>query len=223
MQPWPEFEGPDLWADYQCRATPPDVTACGHPAELGSEYAYLLGLYLGDGCLSLHARHVWRLRIFQDARYRTLVSECVRAIRSVADREAGQLSRHGCTEIYSFWKHWACLFPQQGPGRKHLRDVSLREWQARIVAAHPWALLRGLVHSDGSRSINRVHRPTLAGMKEYRYARYFFTNESADIRALFTSTCEAVGVQYRRMTRNDISVARRESVRLMDEFIGPKS
>ena len=93
----------------------------------------------------------------------------------------------------------------------------------RIVKAHPWPLLRGLVHSDGSRSINRVHRPTLSGMKEYRYVRYFFTNESVDIRSLFTDTCARVGVSCRRMTHNDISIARQESVRLMDEFIGPKA
>ena len=60
-------------------------------------------------------------------------------------------------------------------------------------------------------------------MKEYRYVRYFFTNESADIRALFTDVCALVGVSWRRMTHNDISIARRDSVRLMDEFIGPKN
>ena len=223
MEPLGDLDGPDLWSDYECRAVPPDVTACSHPAELGADYAYLLGLYLGDGCLSLHPRNVWRLRIFQDARYRGLVEECVRTVRAVADRDAGQLSRQGCTEIYCFWKHWFCLFPQQGPGRKHHRDVSLRAWQMRIVKAHPWPLLRGLVHSDGSRSINRVHRPTLSGMKEYRYVRYFFTNESVDIRSLFTDTCARVGVSCRRMTHNDISIARQESVRLMDEFIGPKA
>jgi hypothetical protein len=88
-----------LWADFECRAIPPDVTACSHPADLGKMYAYLLGLYLGDGCLSLHARNVWRLRIFQDARYTGLVEECERAIHDVADRDAGRFTREGCTEI----------------------------------------------------------------------------------------------------------------------------
>jgi hypothetical protein len=79
------------------------------------------------------------------------------------------------------------------------------------------------VQSDGCRSINRVHRPTHAGPKEYRYVRYFFTNESPEIRSLFTTTCELVGVRCRKMTRNDISVAQRESVQLMEQFIGPKA
>lgn len=212
----------DYWADYECQATPPDVTACADPGELEAAYVYLLGLYLGDGCISRAPRDVWRLRIFQDARYVGLIDECADAIRTVGVREPGQIRRQGCTEIYSNWKHWTCLFPQHGPGRKHRRDMSLRVWQERLVVANPRDLLRGLVHSDGSRSINRVRRETLEGVKEYRYVRYFFTNASEDIRALFSRTCGLVGVDCRRMTERDISVARRRSVRLLDEFIGPK-
>jgi hypothetical protein len=33
------------------------------------ETVHLLGLYLGDGCISAHARRVYRLRLFFDARY----------------------------------------------------------------------------------------------------------------------------------------------------------
>lgn len=32
-------------------------------------YSYLLGLYLGDGCISQHARRVWHLRITLDKKY----------------------------------------------------------------------------------------------------------------------------------------------------------
>lgn len=217
-----DYEYQDLWADYECRASPPDVTACGNPWELGEAYVYLLGLYLGDGCLSAAPRAVWRLRIFQDARYTGLIEDCVRVILSVSDRRAGLMRQEGCVEIYSNWKHWICLFPQHDVGPKHGRDMSLHAWQARLVAAHPRELLKGLIDSDGSRSINRVRRPLLEGVKEYRYVRYFFTNASPEIRALFTSTCALVGVDCRRMSERDISVARRESVLLLDQFIGPK-
>jgi hypothetical protein len=37
-----------------------------------------------------------------------------------------------CLEVYSFSKHWPCLFPQHGPGRKHERKIQLtsgsRNW-----------------------------------------------------------------------------------------------
>src|SRR5579884_3443096 len=42
-------------------------TLCGQDAHefsgLPSSYVYLLGLYLGDGCISSHPRGVYRLRI----------------------------------------------------------------------------------------------------------------------------------------------------------------
>jgi hypothetical protein len=40
---------------------------------LPPEYVYLLGLYLGDGCLSHHARDVYKLRIILDAAYPEIV------------------------------------------------------------------------------------------------------------------------------------------------------
>jgi hypothetical protein len=36
---------------------------------LPAAYVYLLGMYLGDGCLSSHPRDVYKLRISLDARY----------------------------------------------------------------------------------------------------------------------------------------------------------
>jgi hypothetical protein len=48
------------------------------------------------------------------------------------------------------------MFPQHGPGRKHLRRILLAAWQRRMAVRHPGALLRGLIQSDGSRFLNRV-------------------------------------------------------------------
>jgi hypothetical protein len=215
--------GIDPWADYECLAVPPDVTACANPGEFGAAYVYLLGLYLGDGCISEHARHVLRLRVFQDARYLDLIALCHRTMALVGGREPGHVKAPGCIEIYAFWKHWACLFPQHGPGPKHVRSMRLRSWQQLLVNEHPKELLRGLVHSDGCRSINRVRRRLTGGIRTYEYVRYFFVNASPGIRALFAATCSQLGVSYRRMTERTISVARRDSVAFLDTFIGAKS
>ncbi|MBI2782106.1 MAG: transcriptional regulator [Chloroflexi bacterium] len=222
MRPERAFET-DSWADYECRAVPPDVIACAIPGQLDGVYVYLLGLYLGDGYLTLAARHVWRLRIFQDKRYTSLVGQCREAIRSITQRDAGTVGKLGCVEIYSNWKHWLCLFPQHGAGPKHRRRIELRTWQLELVRRHPRELLRGLIQSDGCRSINRVRRPTRDGIKEYQYARYYFTNASPEIRGLFASACDLVDVDWRVMTERVISVARRSSVEALDAFIGPKS
>lgn len=57
-----------------CRASPPDPTASGDERGLGPDYAYLLGIYLGDGWLTQTHRGVWWLRISMDAKYREIIS-----------------------------------------------------------------------------------------------------------------------------------------------------
>lgn len=114
--------------------------------------------------------------------------------------------------------HWPCLFPQHGPGTKHERAIALEAWQREILGAYPWRFLRGLIHSDGCRSMNTIRH----SKRTYTYPRYNFTNRSDDIRALFCEYCDMVGVEWRRMSRWNISVARRASVALMDRHIGPK-
>lgn len=50
------------------------------------DYVYLLGLYLGDGSISTHARGVFRLRVTLDQRYPGIIQECARAMRTVTDK-----------------------------------------------------------------------------------------------------------------------------------------
>ncbi len=148
----------------------------GTPAALPQlSYAYLLGLYLGDGCLSAHPRGVYRLRIACADRYPGLMDQCGLAMADVLPAKVGRVRGEGCTSVGAYSKHWPCLFPQHGPGRKHERRIELVEWQREIVDADPRPLVRGLIHSDGCRVLNWV--------KGTPYPRYHFTNESLDIRA----------------------------------------
>ncbi|HJU80786.1 MAG TPA: hypothetical protein VJ796_03460 [Acidimicrobiia bacterium] len=187
-------------------------------------YAYLLGAYLGDGWLSSHARGVYRLRIACDQKYAGIIDEIASRIVSVRGVDkVGFTVRQGCIEVYAFWKHWPCLFPQHGLGRKHERPINLADWQEKIVLAHPKALLRGLVHSDGNRHINGVVRQLRSGPRRYQYPRYMFTNVSNDIREIFTNALDLLGVHWTRTTARDISVARRRDVAFLDTFIGAKS
>jgi hypothetical protein len=198
---------------------PDDCPRCSDRTLDESAYAYVLGLYLGDGMLTIQPNGVAKLRIVQTAVYVDLIAEADLAIAAVIPRKVGHVRKTGCTEITSHSKHWICLFPQHGPGRKHERPIVLADWQAELVRRETEMFLRGLIHSDGCRSINTVR----TGGKEYRYPRYFFSNASTDIMRLFTDACETIGVRWTRLGPRQVAVSRRADVALLDTFIGPKS
>jgi hypothetical protein len=168
-------------------------------------YSYLLGVYLGDGCLARNGTS-WTLRVALDDGYPGIVSECCDAIAAVrgeqrrpplptveANDGSSSLRRGG---------RWVCLFPQHGPGPKHHRKIELAPWQREIVDAAPQFFLRGLIHTDGWRGLNRV---SVKG-RLYSYPRYQFSNRSDDVRKLFTDACDQLGVEWRQWTRFHVSV-----------------
>jgi hypothetical protein len=203
---------------------PARCQACGgrmHRSIPAERYAYLLGLYLGDGNLAIAGRRVY-LCFALDAKYPGIVDECRRAISEVLPYRTSnerQDPHKDCRLIRSYGREWLCLFPQHGPGRKHRRQIELEPWQQAIVDEHPGMFLRGLIHSDGWRGMNRVR---VKG-RDYSYSRYQFSNRSEDIRRLFTESCDRLGIAWRRWGRWHISIARRSAVAMMDEFVGPKS
>jgi hypothetical protein len=156
------------------------------------------------------------LRIACCDRYPLLIEECRRTMEEVRNgrRLPGLVPAVGCVQVSSYWKHWPCLFPQHGPGRKHLRSIHLSAWQQRIAAEYPALLMRGLIHSDGWRGANTVNGKN--------YPRYQFTNYSADIRDIFCRACNAFGIRWRRMNQNTVSIAKAIDVAKLDGVIGPK-
>ena len=218
----PPAAPPPLLVEFACVADPPDLALCADRTGIGDFYVYLLGIYLGDGMLSYASKRTWKLRVFQDKRYPLIVGRIQRAMTAVNGNVSGLVHKTGCWEIVNYWKHWPCVFPQHGPGPKHRRSIVLEAWQLELIRSYPHEFLRGLVHSDGCRSMNWVNRPTKAGVKRYGYVRYFFTNASAEIRQLFVVACGLLDVDARRMTERVVSVAKRDSVACLDAFIGPK-
>ncbi|MEU5285871.1 helix-turn-helix domain-containing protein [Streptomyces sp. NPDC020755] len=194
----------------------------------GSAYAYLLGLYLGDGhIVQNQAMRTPSLSVACADSWPGLMDLCESAMRAVLpENSVLRVRRKGCHQVKVHSKHLRCLFPQHGPGRKHERKITLEAWQQEIVDAHPWQFIRGLIHSDGCRIINWTTRLVRGERKRYEYPRYFFSNKSDDIRKLFSDTLTAVGVEWTTLARGsdpfNISVARRASVALMDAHVGPK-
>jgi hypothetical protein len=208
------------------RASCPRCATLPSLPEPAGDYAYLLGLYLGDGCISVGghpAKGVWALRIACADAWPGLRSECIAAISAIRPRnKISTQQRVGCTEVIAYSRHWPCLFPQHGPGKKHKRTIELAPWQQDIVGERPGDFAGGLFHSDGCRFMSRVRRPLASGDRWYEYPRYMFTNESRDILGLCGQALDRLGVSWRYSRRNTISVARGEAVARLDEFVGPK-
>jgi hypothetical protein len=199
--------------------------------QLYRAYAYLLGIYLGDGYINVTPR-VYRLRVSLDARYPGIIQECAQALQTLLpENQVGFVEnwyqgKVSDIDVSCFYKHWPDVFPQHGMGMKHTRLIQLEPWQQRIVDKYPLLFWKGLYHSDGSRFSNVV--------KGKDYPRYQFTNMSEDIIRLFCETCDKLGLQWTEKKRRarpgavrdervgDIFISKRKDVELLDREVGPK-
>lgn len=206
---------------------PGSCTACGQEEhrfdELGSEYVHLLGLYLGDGCISKHPRGVYRLRIFLDKKYPGIVDECMASLGAVvpANRVHALLTPSNCYSVSAYSRSWPCLFPQHGPGTKHTRPIFLADWQQKLAERWPKQIAKGMIQSDGCRSYS-------TGAGGWRQPRYIFSNVSTDITSIFCSACDCLGLRWTASFPSNeaaavaIYVSRKEDAAKLDEFVGAK-
>jgi len=121
----------------------------------------------------------------------------------------------GCTEVLLYSKHWPCLIPQHGAGKKHLRPIKLAQWQKLLVQQATEEFVRGLIDSDGCRVV--------ANDRGVKSVRYHFSNRSDDIRELFCAALDDLGIPWTRPSRYHVAVYRKAAVARLDEFVGPKA
>jgi hypothetical protein len=101
-----------------------------------ASYAYLLGMYLGDGTIDRYPR-TWRLRISLDCAWPGIARECRESMLEVFPRnkihryQPDPDSRCWVLSVYS--TRLVCLFPQHGPGAKHLRPIKLANECSRHI------------------------------------------------------------------------------------------
>lgn len=204
----------------------PHCSSCGWPEHdfesPPAEYAYLFGLYLGDGCISAQPRGVYSLRVTLDLRYPAIIEECAASMGAVlpgnrVNRVNGlnpSTGKHTYVTVGIYSRMLPCLFPQHGPGMKHTRAIQLADWQKQVIAADPKPFLRGLIHSDGCRFINTG--------TNWVHPRYTFSNRSEDILGIFRFVCGLLGV-HTTTCPHTVYVSRKDDVAFLDTFIGPKS
>lgn len=207
----------------QSRADP--VQPLKRPTDLLA-YSYLLGMYLGDGSIALTQKGFVFIRFTLDRRFRAVARECALAIAQCSPARVSYYDRakRGLIILQASGSYWLDFFPQHGPGKKHERTIKLVPWQLAITHQYTREFIRGLIHSDGSRCMNRFSVKLPSGrVGRYEYPRYFFTNYSADIRRIFCDHCDLLGIRWTQSNPRNISVSHRDSVAILDSFVGPKS
>ncbi len=111
-------------------------------------YTWVTALFRGTATTSVFT--------YLDMAHPNIIVECAQAIERFAGKPPGGWNRPdtACLRLSSYGPIWPLLFPQAGPGKKHEREIKLADWQERIVREFPRQLIRGLIHSDGSRCMN---------------------------------------------------------------------
>lgn len=75
--------------------------------------------------------------------YPKIIDECAASMRTVIGTSVRCWPRpSNDVEVYAYSKRWPEVFPQHGPGKKHLRTIALVDWQNALVGRHPERLLR---------------------------------------------------------------------------------
>lgn len=170
-------------------------------------YAYLLGLYLGDGhIIQNRAMRSPSLSITCDESHPGLMDACEDAMRSVLPgNSVCRVRRKGCRELKVYSMHLWCLFPQHGPGKKHERTIALEAWQQAIVDAHPWS--SSAASSIPTAAASRTGRPAWsavsAGATNTRVTSSptYPTTSAASIRTPSTSSASSGRTAHGKATR----------------------
>lgn len=187
-------------------------------------YAFLLGMYLGDGHISKCGR-VWRFRLFLDYKYQGLIEQCRKSMKIVFKyNKVGEYigknkvtGQNNYVELFCHNKNMLDYFPQHGKGKKHNRKIVIHEWQEKILKSFPEEFLRGLLLSDGSRYLNGDNQVC-----------YGFNNMSDDIARICREYCDMLDIYYtfrkekKDKKRNIITFYRRDAVAKLDSFVGAK-
>lgn len=147
------IEGNLMWVRFPPRAhrKPPHI--------LGNEkvLAYLIGVGIGDGNLSLLNNRSIRLRISCDTKYPNLIQKIVTSINTILPENKINLvkNRGKCVDIVSFsnfWEPW--LGWRAEGGSKSKQNVRIPSWifeNSNFLRA----CLRGLIETDGSVYVDR--------------------------------------------------------------------
>jgi hypothetical protein len=111
------------WA--RLRAVDPDRPACSSAVLPDRTYAYLLGLYLGDGCLTALPKALHRLEITLDARYPGMIFEAALAMLACGLRPGGPSGSAPGPDVWCC-RRFGSTGPASSPGTGRAGSMSER-------------------------------------------------------------------------------------------------
>ena len=93
-------------------------------------YAYLLGMYLGDGYICKN-RRTYRIRISCATDYPDIINDVKKSLQGVfKNNKVGIVKKKSkCVDVYCYSNFLPNIFPQHGAGQKHERKIILSSWQ----------------------------------------------------------------------------------------------
>lgn len=160
-----------------------------------AQYSYILGCYLGDGHISQLAR-TQRLRIFSGTAHPSIIKDQVNALNvlfdNVVNNKKSNTSNMEVIRVHN--TQLDIYFPQHGLGKKHDRDVSLKQWQQDLIDKELECFVKGLIDTDGCLYDNGRYVKH-NGEKTY-LPSYQFTNKSKDVLKMYTDTLDKLGIHY---------------------------
>ena len=112
----------------------PSCARCNGSEVPGRPYAYLLGLYLGDGHI-IDKKQQHTLGISCTDGWPGLMDACEEAMQAVMPHnKIWRRKRVGCHDVMSSSIHWKCLFPQHGHGTEaRARDQSSKRGSRTLL------------------------------------------------------------------------------------------
>lgn len=178
------------------------------------EYAYLLGMYFGDGYIC-KSRRTYKLRIFIHSSHEILRHKILQTISVIfPDNKVNWFEQKNakCVEIYLYNNNLPLIFPQHGKGLKHTRLIQYTDWQQNIVKKYPESFISGLLDSDGSSYIQTNTK--------LRY--YSFRNTSKDIKQMFIDSCIQLGINCKPDNNTTVYIRKKEDVKKLESFYSYK-
>lgn len=199
-------------------------------------YAYMLGMYLGDGYIVQMPR-TYALRIACDYKYPKIIEKVTKYMQILFPKNKVNYftsyynNKPSCTEVKIYNNGIPKKFPQHGIGKKHERPIVLESWQKVIVDKYPKLFLCGLFESDGCRYESKIKRKN--SEQYYTYWNYNFSNVSLNITNLVLDKLKKLNISYRlqhkyKNTNENcekqyvVTISKKTDVAFMDTFIGPK-